>query len=351
LSKIGSYPATSLAEARKRFHAEFDSALQTKRDIRHAKTQRPGTIRELFDSYAAQLKSNGKRSYDDAEYNLTRLMKSLDADAPANTLTAEQVSFVLRPIYKRGARSMADHMRSYVRSAYAWAIRTELDYRNDAPKRFYVRDNPCVGIPTEPKVAGHRWLSVDELREFWRWLHVREAYNPKANHAISESNQRAIRLLILTGQRVEMIAGVRAGMFDGACIEWSTTKNGLPHVLPIPEQAKRELVEANEHGLYFPMITRANEPVTNGVLYSITRRFVARTGVEPFSPRDLRRTWKTLAGKAGISKEVRDLIQHHARSDVSSRHYDRYEYLNEKREGMQRWSEWFRSEIETAPPK
>jgi hypothetical protein len=31
----------------------------------------------------------------------------------------------------------------------------------------------------------------------------------------------------------------------------------------------------------------------------------------------LRRTWKTLAGKAGVPKEIRDRIQNHALQDVS----------------------------------
>jgi hypothetical protein len=44
----------------------------------------------------------------------------------------------------------------------------------------------------------------------------------------------------------------------------------------------------------------------------------------------LRRTWKTLAGNAGISKEMRDRLQNHSKGDVSSRHYDRYDYLVER---------------------
>lgn len=55
-----------------------------------------------------------------------------------------------------------------------------------------------------------------------------------------------------------------------------------------------------------------------------------------------------LAGHAGLSKDDRDRLQCHAQSDVSSRHYDRYEYLKEKRQAMDKWSDWFRAEIEKA---
>lgn len=61
--------------------------------------------------------------------------------------------------------------------------------------------------------------------------------------------------------------------------------------------------------------------------------------VIPFvTNRDLRRTWKTLAGKAGLSKEIRDRIQNHTLQDVSSKSYDRWTYMPEKRDGMDKWN-------------
>lgn len=62
--------------------------------------------------------------------------------------------------------------------------------------------------------------------------------------------------------------------------------------------------------------------------------------IPDFTTRDLRRTWKTLAGKASISKIDRDRVQNHSMSDVSSKHYDRYEYLDEKAAAMQVWNDY-----------
>jgi hypothetical protein len=56
--------------------------------------------------------------------------------------------------------------------------------------------------------------------------------------------------------------------------------------------------------------------------------------------RDLRRTWKTLAGQAGLSKEIRDRLQNHTLQDVSSKSYDRWNYMPEKRAGMKTWDAW-----------
>lgn len=44
--------------------------------------------------------------------------------------------------------------------------------------------------------------------------------------------------------------------------------------------------------------------------------------------------------ETGIEKEMRDRLQHHAMRDVGSMHYDRYDYLPEKRAAMKLWSVW-----------
>jgi integrase len=59
--------------------------------------------------------------------------------------------------------------------------------------------------------------------------------------------------------------------------------------------------------------------------------------------RDLRRTFKTLARKAGVPNEIRDRLQNHALQDVSSKNYDRWSYMPEKRAGMARWDRFVRA--------
>jgi integrase len=64
--------------------------------------------------------------------------------------------------------------------------------------------------------------------------------------------------------------------------------------------------------------------------------------MESFSPRDLRRTFKTLGGSIGISLELRNRLQGHAMTDIGSMHYDRWSYLPEKRLAMEQWIEFLR---------
>ena len=41
--------------------------------------------------------------------------------------------------------------------------------------------------------------------------------------------------------------------------------------------------------------------------------------------------------EAGIGKELRDRFQRHAMSDVSSKHYDRYDYLDQMIAAANQW--------------
>ncbi|MFV9494913.1 hypothetical protein ACNUI5_25530 [Pseudomonas aeruginosa] len=49
--------------------------------------------------------------------------------------------------------------------------------------------------------------------------------------------------------------------------------------------------------------------------------------------------------KAGLTKELRDRIQGHSFNDVSSKHYDRYDYFQEKKRGLDRWAAWLEKNV------
>jgi integrase len=68
----------------------------------------------------------------------------------------------------------------------------------------------------------------------------------------------------------------------------------------------------------------------------------------PFTLSDIRRTCKTLMGAVGIEKELKDRIQGHAFSDVSSKHYDRYDNFKEKQTSLEIWGNWLWDNVVTA---
>jgi len=58
-------------------------------------------------------------------------------------------------------------------------------------------------------------------------------------------------------------------------------------------------------------------------------------GCEAFDLRDIRRTCKTMLPGMGVSKDVRAQLLSHELSGVQAAHYDRYEYITEKRNALE----------------
>ena len=169
-AKLGSYPALSLAHAREVFRRDYAEVIQRGSSIKVAGDTRPGTVADLFEAYVEHLKSADKPSWPEAEKGLAKIADTLGRTRLARDISPDDVLGVLRPIFERGKRSMADHVRCYIRSAYSWGIKSEHDYRSSSPRRFKLASNPAASIPTEPKVVGTRWLDEAEFVRLYRWL-------------------------------------------------------------------------------------------------------------------------------------------------------------------------------------
>jgi integrase len=336
-SKIGSYPAMSLADARAIFKRDFAQIILKRRSIKLAGDTRPGSVGDLFEAYVQHLKDADKRSWEETEKGLNKIADTLGRNRPAREIEPDEVVEVIRPIYERGRKSMADHVRCYIHAAFNWGLKSEHDYRRTSERRFHLAYNPAAGIPTEPKTVGTRWLDQDEFVRLYRWLECPDA-------PVHPPYTRAVRVLMLTGQRVEEIARLHVDHWDAAerIIDWSKTKNSMPLAIPVPPLAAEliDSIKPNPYGWFFPSAKDPKRPVSHGTLYSFMWRQRDR-GVIPYvTNRDLRRTWKTLAGQAGIPKEIRDRIQNHALHDLSSKSYDRWTYMPEKRAAMATWNEF-----------
>jgi integrase len=88
-------------------------------------------------------------------------------------------------------------------------------------------------------------------------------------------------------------------------------------------------------------------PIDDHALTKAVERYLKRTKAPRWQLRDLRRTWKSLAAAAGVDRFTRDLIQQHAMNDTGSRHYDRADYLPQKRAALKLWSDYLEKILES----
>jgi integrase len=157
--------------------------------------------------------------------------------------------------------------------------------------------------------------------------------------------------VLLTGQRVQEIIGARWAEVDTARgvldIPIDRLKSGKKtrrgHVVPLGGLALAALAALPRSGaLVFPLNgdPKAGEPMPYASLTQAVARLCKRTaGLAPFSPRDIRRTVKTKLSEIGVAKDIRDRVQGHALHDVASLHYDRFDFLDERRAALVGW-EW-----------
>ncbi|MBA0015489.1 MAG: hypothetical protein H0Z53_07775 [Nitrosospira sp.] len=76
----------------------------------------------------------------------------------------------------------------------------------------------------------------------------------------------------------------------------------------------------------------------------VSEEFI-RSGISttPFNLADLRRTVETRLAGMEVSKEVRGYLQSHGLNGVQTRHYDRHDYEQEKRQTLRLLHSWIAS--------
>lgn len=352
---LGRYPEITLSMARQMMAAELAPLIRSGKSPAMASSiAGQPTVRAMFTAYIASMKDKGRASASEvermlllADYNAADALGS--ARHPAEVEAADVVAYVSK-FYRAGHRGAADKARAYVSAAYGWAKRAANDYTNPERRDWGVQHNPAEAVQKDSGAikTRDRNLSASELAAVWRAV---------GGDGFELETGACVRLLICTGQRVQEMLRMHASEVDLDARLWTIpaekTKGGLrPHVVPLTAQAVdvlRQLLEVHPVGPLFPSRTGAKgETIKHQSIRQAISRWLAGDGrgLQDFTPRDLRRTWKSRAGDAGVDRFTRDLIQQHARGDTGSKHYDRYEYLDEKRAAMAKWETWLAAALE-----
>jgi integrase len=192
--------------------------------------------------------------------------------------------------------------------------------------------NPCVSAyrPHAPE-ARERVLSESEIVKFWA-----------ASGTLSEPFGVLLKLLLLTGCRLNEVAGMRRGeLEDGKwTIPGTRTKNSRPHVVPIAPFAA-ELISSvpRLENSEFLFTTTGRSPVSG---WSKTKlRLDAAMGNPPaWRLHDIRRTAATGMAELGIPPHIVEACLNHvsgAKAGVAGT-YNRAVYAAEKKLALERWA-------------
>ncbi|MDM7861904.1 site-specific integrase [Alteromonas sp. ASW11-36] len=321
---------------------------------RKAMKQASGSFGQLIDFYVQSMKNDGKRTWSRVLNAIERdVFPSIPREQKAYLVTDEQIIHVLAEMINRGADTQSNRVRSYLHAAFNRGLKHDKDPANQHSKIvFGLKYNPVSHIPKQisAETVGERYLDRDELAYLLKLLSVNSGFSPVTANilklCIFTGGQRPYELLTLKPSKID---------FENNVIEVPEeySKNKKSHLIPMTKTT-RELVmwfyeNCEAKGAEFLICNRTNleEHYRTDSLSTAINRFCKSKKFRHFVPRDLRRTCKTHMGSLNISKELRDRIQNHAFTDVSSKHYDRWDYLTEKRVALEKWEKWLLGLLQT----
>jgi integrase len=335
---IGTYPATSLETARKRARqmaAQVEAGINP---IEARTTERETAHTRAFAALAARyLKEHAerfkrRRSVEEDRRNLAVHILLRWGKRDFRNIRRADVIELIEGIVSTGKHVAANRVHSLVSKIFNFAIDADLLETNPAAR---LRKR---GVENSRK----RVLADKELAAFWHGI----VLSP-----VSEPVGLALRLGLLTGARASEIAGAHESEFHDLdkpeqaawLIPGERTKNKRDHLIPLSRLALDNIKAAAELSgddteFLFPARYNHGKPLDGHALTTAMARFCA-DWKEPPSPHDLRRTVNTRLAMLGVAKEIRDRCLNHVTGlrDPEARHYNRYEFQQEKREALGKW--------------
>ena len=303
---------------------------QTKAMEQSAKDQ---TLTKLLDTYCKHLENSGRQSFADARsiFNLHVIGAWPEmASLPASSISAEQVTDMLRKLIQDGKGRTANKLRAYIRAAYQCAL--DVNSLASIPstfKPFHITNNPAALTRRDAAYdkADKYPLSLVALKKYWRLIQL-----------VPGVQGAALRLHLLTGgQRIEQLTKLRRKDVTDDSITIYDAK-GRPgqaarkHTIPILAPALAALKLLPSQGEYVLSTDNGRRPISAMTMTNWSKAIA--TSIPEFQLKRVRSGVETALAGAGISKEIRGQLQSHGLSGIQARHYDAYDYMREKRDAL-----------------
>jgi integrase len=329
---IGHAAAIKVARAREiagELHAKVRLGGDPAAEKRLAVERTAHTFGALAQSYLQhQRTAVRKSSFSEIERALQNYAAPLHA-LPVDTIDQRTVAERLSAIARDSGAVTCNRVRAAMSAMFSWAMGEGLALRN-----------PVANTNKRPEQPRDRVLSEKELRLIW--------------DSLPDNQYRAIvRLLILTGQRVNEMAGLRWSEidFDRSVIllPGERTKNGKSHDVPMsdgvrgllqaqPRLGERELVFGRRAGPF------SGWSKAKALLDAAVEK-ANKKALPHWTLHDIRRTVATGMADIGIQPHIIEAVLNHVSGHKSgvAGIYNRANYAAEKAAALARWDEHVQS--------
>jgi integrase len=322
--RLGRYPEMTLAEARGAWLMARKGMLPVMAAVttnKAAPTIVQVVLAEWLASWRIGKSDNTAKQYEShAKLYLTPAW----GERSIESITKRDVLSLLDGIKAQGKITQTLAVFATLRVFFGWCLRREI-----------ITVDPIAGLKRSDigkKVERDRVLSDDELCKLM--AHIRGAYQ-------FDPYLAATHLLMLTAARSDMIASLRWDEVNGEVIslpaERMKTKQAFD--LPITPQM-RAVLDSVPRISGCPFVF--GKPLASWD--NAKQKLDAATGIVDWQFRDIRRTVSTGMQRLGISAEVIDAVQAHAKTGIK-KVYQRHNYAAEKRDALEKWGSYVTSLI------
>lgn len=352
-----------LDEERQRQEAEQAEAARIAAEV---EASRHSDMSQLAHRYLEEHAKLNKRSWKEDERRLNAYVIPWAGTRKVRDLTRQEISEWLRGV-ATGNNAEGIPPRRAEANARLALLRKMFSFAEDAGI-IPMGTHPCLRMkaPGGDIAPRDRALQTGrEFRIFWR-LTDREGYltqeKPEGVKRLRKKWRHphlpadvadALRLVLLTGCRIEEICGLRWSEVDmtHAQIDLpkARVKNKRDHMVPLIEPAMEILRRRQSAGgkYVFPALddngkaSHLRRDRVSHTLRPIADTLLPRIEMAAFTAHDLRRTVETGMAAARVPREYRDRVLNHVDKSVGATSYNKWDYIDEKREALEKWWQRF----------
>lgn len=326
---LGRFPDMGLKDARLAAEAVRDGgeAPGVKERGSSAAPAKTPTFAEVAEDYIDSATFKRNRTADDRAKTIRTGIVPRVGDVAITAFTRADARRVIDAYMTDDKPSMARRVQALMSQIMSFAV--------DAERVQY---NPMAGMRMPAPVESRdRYLTDDELRDFWQYVNTAAAQK--------DPMRRAIRWIIATGQRRTECLLIHASEVDERRKQWTLpanrTKNGLAHVLPLTEWHLEILGKPTKNGFYFANPKPQFDTLNPRSLSHHVEDYCDLRNIDPnFTAHDLRRTMTTRLAEMGVPLDNVKRVLNHTFRDVTSRHYDMFAYMPQKLAALEKWRDY-----------
>ena len=341
---IGKYPHLSLVEAReaaenaRKMKAQGIDPSQAKQQ---AKAERQAALLNTFEHIARDWHQNNISRW--KPNHAQRIMRYLEQDVfphigshPIQELRVAHIKQVLDAITARGVAETAEKIRQWINKIFNYALMLERVDGNPASALMgYIQPKTTEHMPALPR---------EELTEFYRRLLQVDA---------EPQNRLCLMLLVLCFPRNTEIRGGEWKEINWQAKTWtipaSRMKRPREHLIPLSDWAielLQELHQLTGKGRFmFPNRNTISGYISENTLGNILNR-IGYKGIA--TPHGFRSLASSILNEQGFNPDAIERQLAHVEENKIRAAYNRAEYLAERTEMMQWYSDYLRERYEAA---